>query len=106
LVDLVALLPIVGREHLLDADPVPHAPDADPLHLVERHLTVAGGLAAPIDVGVAVRDRDQEVERAHAARGQRRIGDRRVLHVHGGIAAQDVPRLDVGEVVAVVLGEI
>ena len=101
-VDLVVILPVIRRDHLLKADPLPDAVDPHPLELVEGHLAVARGLAAPVDVGVAVGDRDQQVERTVAGGGEGGIGDAGVLHIHRRIRTEGMTRLDVGEVVAVV----
>ena len=105
-VDFVVVLPVVGREHLFVSNTLADAADADAFHLVEGHLAKPCSFPPPVDVWMAMRHRDQQVERAHATRGERRIGDAGVLHVHRRIAAEHVPMLDVGEVVAVVFRQV
>jgi hypothetical protein len=49
-----------------------------------------------------VRHGDEDIERAHPARGQRRIGDARILHVEGRVVTEHVGLLDVPQVPLVV----
>ena len=55
---------------------------ADLLQLIEGNLAEAGGRVPPVNVGVPLADRKQDVKCAHSGRGKRRIGHRGILDIH------------------------
>ena len=79
--DLHAVFPSAGRQDFLEADALLDIGQADALQLLQDQRPEAGLLALPVDHAGAVGDRHQDVKRAVAGRGQRRVGDAGVLDV-------------------------
>ena len=104
--DLVVRVPVVGRDDALETD----APlDIREASLRDLRAACSRGSARARGTNrrsVLVRDGRKDVERAVAARGERRVGDARILHVEGRIVGEDVAVLDLVEVALVVGGDV
>ena len=105
-INLVARVPIRGRDDALVADARFDAIIAGLGYLAKNEFAVAGAFPFPIHVRVLVRDGREHVKRAVAARRKTGVGDAGVLYVKAGIIAQDMLVLDVIEVFHIVLRDV
>ena len=90
-VDLHVVLPVGGRDHLLEADALLQVVQPELAELSQHQLAVAPRARAASRCRVLVRHRHQDVERAVARRRQARVGDAGVLHVERRVSAARVP---------------
>ena len=105
-VDLVTLVPVRRRDHVLEANALLDVLDPDLGQARQHQRAEPLALARPIDVRVLVRHRHEHVKRAHARRGERGIGDAGVLHVKRRRLRKDVAVLDLAQVLGVILVQV
>jgi hypothetical protein len=79
--NLVARVPIQRCDDVLESDSLLDVGDADLGEASQDQRTVTVALASPIDLRVLVCHRHQDVEGAHAGRGERAVGDTGVLDI-------------------------
>ena len=103
-VNLIALIPVGGRENSLQTNASLDIGKSRLLNLLEHQGAKAVALARPIDIRMLVCHRRKHVQRAHPAWGECRVGQAGVLNIERRVAREDVTVLYFVEIARVVLG--
>ena len=102
----VLIFPIVRGEHAFVANFFSHIVNSDAFKLIKRDLSKAWCLSSPVDVGMTVRHRHENVEGAHTTRCETRIGNAGILNIHRRITSYSVMFFNIRKILTIVLGEV